>query len=41
MELKEDKIRFVVDVEEQDLEAKLRKMLGIFNQLRRKLSSKS
>lgn len=40
MELKEDKIRLIVDVEEQDFETKLKKMIVIFNQLRRKLSAK-
>lgn len=40
MELKEDKIRLIVDVEEQDFETKLKKMIVIFNQLRRKLSIK-
>lgn len=40
MELKDDKIRLIVDVEEQDFETKLKKMIVVFNQLRRKLSAK-
>ena len=40
MELREDKIRLIVDVEDQDSESKLIKMIGIFNQIRRQLSTK-
>ena len=40
MELKDDKIRLTVDIEDQDSDSKLKKMIGIFNQIRRKLSTK-
>lgn len=41
MEFKDDKIRLIVDVEEQDSEIKIKKMIKVFNQIRRKLSTKS
>lgn len=40
MELRDDKVRLIVDVEDQDSDSKLKKMIGIFNQIRRKLSTK-
>lgn len=40
MELRENKLRLTVDFEDQDSDSKLKRMIGVFNQIRKKLTTK-